>query len=61
MSLRKSSDSTDDLALLLNTLAQAKYMPYSLEQIARVIGLYVNSDKAELMCFNQDSVISIKW
>ena len=28
-----------------------------IEQAARGIGLYMNSDKIELMCFNQDGAI----
>ena len=34
----------DDLVLLTNTPAQAKFLLYSLKQAARGIGLYVNSD-----------------
>ena len=33
-------------------------MPHSLEQAERNIGLYVISNKAEFMCFNEDGVIS---
>ena len=47
------------LALLTNTLAQAKCLLHSLKQAARGISFKVNSDKTEFMCFNQDGAISI--
>ena len=47
------SDATDDIALLANTLAQAKSLLNSLEQAAGGIGLNVNTDKTEYMCFNK--------
>ena len=50
------TDYTDDLALL--TLAQAKSLLHSLEQAARDIDLYMNSDKTEFICFHQDDTIS---
>ena len=37
---------------------QTDFLPHRLEQIARVIDLYVNSDKTEFMCFNHDDIIS---
>ena len=49
----------DDQALLTNTPAQAKSLLHNLKQAARCIGLYVNSDKTELMCFKKDSAISL--
>ena len=45
-------------ALLANTLAQAKTLLYSLEWATAGIGLYVNADKTEYMCFNQRGDIS---
>ena len=36
-----------------------KSLLYSLEQPARCIDLYLNSDKTELACFKQDGTISI--
>ena len=42
----------DDLALLANTPTQAESLQHSLEQAARGIGLYMNSDKTEFMHFN---------
>ena len=48
----------DDRALLAITPPQAKYLLNSLQQAARAIGLFVNSDKTELMCFDQNRTIS---
>ena len=44
--------------LLANTPAQAETMLHSLEQAAGGIGLHVNADKTEYMCFNQRGDIS---
>ena len=48
----------DDIALLSNTPAQAKSQQPSLEQTAGGIGLHVNPDKTEYMCFNRRGDIS---
>ena len=48
-----NADYTDDIALLANTTAQAKTLLHSLEWTAAGIGLHVNADKMEYMCFNQ--------
>ena len=48
----------DDIALLENTPAQAKNQLHSLEWAANGIGLSVNADKMEYMCFNQRGDIS---
>ena len=45
------TDYADDLALLAYTPVQAKYLLHRLEQAARSIGLYMNSDKTEFVCF----------
>ena len=45
-------------ALLTNTHTQAKSQLHSLEQAADGIGLHVNADKMEYMCFNQKGDIS---
>ena len=45
------SDYADNQALLVNTPAQPESLRRSLEQAARDIGLYMNPDKTELMCF----------
>ena len=52
------TDNTNDIALLLNTSAQAKSLLHSLEQAADDIGLQVNADKTENMWFNQSGDIS---
>ena len=49
----------DDIGLLANTPTQAKSLLHSLEQAAGGIGLHVNTDKMEYMCFNRISDISI--
>ena len=53
------ADYTDDIALLVNTPAQAESLLHSLEQAAAGTGLHVNADKTEYMCFNQRGDISI--
>ena len=52
------TDYADDIALLANTPAQAETLLHSLEQAAVGIGLYVNTNKMEYMCFNQRGDIS---
>ena len=52
------ADYTDDIVLLANTLAQAKTPLHGLEYAAAGIGLHVNADKTEYMCFNQRGDIS---
>ena len=52
------ADYTDDIALLANTPTQAQTPLHSLEQAAADIGLYVNAQKTEYMCFNQRGDIS---
>ena len=51
-------DYADDTVLLANALAQAETLLHSLEWVAGGIGLHVNTDKTEYMCFNQRSDIS---
>ena len=53
------ADYTDDLVLLANTPSQIKYLLHSLEQAARAIGLDMNSNKTEFMCFKPSVVISM--
>ena len=57
--LAKTITYTDDIALLANTPTPAESLLLSLEQAAGVIGLYVNADKMEYMCFNQKGDISM--
>ena len=52
------ADYADDIALLVNTPTQAKTVLNSLEWAAASIGLYVNADKIEYICFNQRGDIS---
>ena len=52
-----NSDYQDDQAILANTPAQAKSLLCSLEQAAEDLGLYVNADKTEFMCFTQNGDI----
>ena len=47
------ADYTDDIVLLSNTPAQAETQLHNLERAAAGIGLHVNADKTEYMCFNQ--------
>ena len=51
-------DYANDIVLLANTPAQAETLLHSLEWTAAAIGLHVNADKTEYMCFNQRSNIS---
>ena len=53
-----NSDDADDIALLANTPAQAESLLHSLERSAGGIGLHVNADKTEFMCFDQRDDIS---
>ena len=52
------ADHADDIALLANTPTQTESLLHSLEQTAGSIGLHVNADKTEYMCFNQREDIS---
>ena len=45
-----------DLALLTNTLAQAKSILHSLEQ---AVSLYMNTNKTEITCFKQDVISTL--
>ena len=47
------ADYADDLALLADIPAQAESLLHSLEEAAKNIGLYVNSDKTEFMSFKK--------
>ena len=51
-------DYADDIKLLANTPAQAETLLHGLERAAAGIGLHVNADKTEYMCFNQRGDIS---
>ena len=56
--LSMDSHHTDDIVLLANTPAQAESLLHSLEQAAGGVGLHVNANKTEYMCFNQRGNIS---
>ena len=45
-------------ALLANTPTQTETLQHNLERAAAGIGLHVNADKTEFMCFNQRGDIS---
>ena len=47
------ADYTDDIGLLANTPAQAETQLLSLELAAAGIGLHVNAERMEYMCFYQ--------
>ena len=52
------TDYADDIVLLANTPTQAESLLHSLKQAAGGIGLHVNADKMEHMCFDQKGDIS---
>ena len=52
------ADYADDIAILVNAPTQAETLLYSLERAAAGIGLHVNADKTEYMCFNPTGDIS---
>ena len=52
------TDYADDIALLANTPNQAETLLHSLERAAAGIGLHVNAQKTEFMCFNKKGDIS---
>ena len=54
----KKANYADDIVLLENSPAQPESLLHSLEQAAGGIGLHVNADKTEYMCFNQRDDIS---
>ena len=51
------ADYRDDLALLTNTLPQAGSLLHSLKQAAKSIGLSMNANRTEYMCFKQKEII----
>ena len=52
------ADYADDIALLVNTPAQAETLLHSLERATSGIGFHVNAHKKEYMRFNETSDIS---
>ena len=55
------ADCVDDLALLINTRAQADYLLYCLEMAARGIDIPVNVDSLQLMFLNERSYLHFMW
>ena len=53
------ADYADDIAFLANTPAQTEPQLHCLERATAVIGLYVNVEKTDYICFNQRGDISI--
>ena len=51
------TDYEDDILLLANTPIQTKSLLCNLEQTAGGIGLCMNVNKTEYMCFNQEEAI----
>ena len=52
------ADYAADIAFFGNTPSQAESLQYSLEQATGGIGLYVNANKTEYVCFKQEGAIS---
>ena len=52
------SDYADDPVLLKKNLLNPNLCYHSLEQAASCFGLYLSSEKTEIICLNQDGVIS---
>ena len=52
------ADYADDIALLANIPNQPETLLHSLERAATGIGLHVNANKTEYMCYNQTADIS---
>ena len=51
-------DYEDEKAFLTNTPTQAESQQHYLEKVAGCIGLHMNEDKIEYICFNQEEAIS---
>ena len=52
------ADYADDIAVLANTPTQAESLLHSLKRAAGSIGLHMDADKTDYMCFNQKGGIS---
>ena len=50
----KNTDEADDLEFLVTTPAQAETLLHNLMKAAKDIGLCVNANKTEFMCFKQE-------
>ena len=49
------ADHSDDIAILSDHLGDATSLLHSIEKLAKEIGLYVNAEKTEFMCLNQEA------
>ena len=49
------ADYADDLTVLADVLKDATFLLHSIERTAKEIGLYLNANKTEFICFNQDA------
>ena len=52
------ADYADDLAVLADTLKDVTTLLHNIEKVAKQIGLYLNADKTEFICENQDASAS---
>ena len=50
------ADNANDLGLLTNTLDQADSVLHSLEQAEGGIGLHMNTNKIQFICFKQEKM-----
>ncbi|CAM1311015.1 Uncharacterised protein r2_g2141 [Pycnogonum litorale] len=53
-------DYADDLAVLADVLKYATFLLHSIERTSKEIGLYLNADKTEFICLNQDASEGMK-
>ena len=54
------ADYADDRAVLADTLKDATTLLHNIEKVAKQIGLYLNEDKTEFICENQDASVGMK-
>ena len=50
-----NTDCAEDLAVLADVLKDTTFLLHSIERTTKMIGLYLNADKTEFICFNQDA------
>ncbi|CAM1310307.1 Uncharacterised protein r2_g2061 [Pycnogonum litorale] len=53
-------DYADDLAVLADVLKDATFLLHSIERTSKEIGFYLNADKTEFICLNQDASEGMK-
>ena len=49
------TDCAEDLAVLADVLKDTEFLLHSIERTTKMIGLYLNADKTEFICFDQDA------